>query len=303
MIIIHENVLGNPNEEIEVTMDNFIKELKADGVDIKKVSYRNKTIFVYTEEDYAYVTALLDHDYPEEKQMGIRVAIQLEDGVNYDIPDPVITNEDVDKTDDAEEILLEDEPNYPEDNIIDALQVLGYTFKGSEVDGRVMFKNPDNKTTYFDDFADAQDFIINMYLNNKSDNDYKWAYDVLIGDKSFDDYWTYDYDITESLNSSDKLTLDDLKEYTILVQGMFNNNTQRDDCVYALEKLDIPYIAVNNGNMKYWLAEDDEDVATIIKTIKKYGQAVKHPITPEKWDRFKTIKVEKYDWDDSYIVK
>lgn len=208
MIIIHEEEVKNPNKDLDAVLDKFVKKLEEENVDIKKVSYRNKTIFVSNKEDYEYVTALLDHDYKEEKKLGVRVAMDIEPGVNLDIPDPVIANEDIDKTDDTEEILLENEPDYPEEQIKDALQVLGYTVKGYEYDGRLITKYGKSGTVYFDDWADAQDFILNMYTNNKTDKEYKWAYDVLVGNKTFDDYWESDNLKTESIMVNGEEVLD-----------------------------------------------------------------------------------------------
>ena len=197
MIIIYEEASKNPNNEIDKLLDDFVDKLEKEDVDIKRVSYHNKTVYVTNKEDYEYVTAFLDHDYKKEKQLGVRVAIDLEPGVNFDVPDPVIANEDIDKTDDTEEILLENEPDYPEEQIKDALQILGYTVKGYEYDGRLITKYGKSNTVYFDDWTDAQDFILNMYENDKTDEEYRWAYDVLVGNKTFDDYQESDYELTK----------------------------------------------------------------------------------------------------------
>lgn len=87
------------------------------------------------------------------------------------------------------EVLVEEELIYPVEQIQDALQVLGYVFKGFETDGRLITQYNKSGTIYFDNWEDAQDFVLNMYTNNKSDNDYKWAYLVLTGEKTFDEYW------------------------------------------------------------------------------------------------------------------
>lgn len=302
MIIIHEEIVKNPNEEVNKLIDDFVKTLKSDDIDIKEVSYNDKIIFLNSKADYEYATYLLDHEYTKEKQLGIRVGMYMAPGLNYDIPDPVMMDEDLDRNDDSEEILVENEPDYPQEQIEDALRVLGYIFKGYEVDGRLI-TTYNGKTSYFDDFTDAQDFILNMYLNDKDNEEYKWAYDVLVGNKTVDDYWESDYSITESSDSSDKLTLNDLKEYTVLVQGMFDNRTWRDDCIYALEELGVPYITVNRGSMSYWLAKNDKDAEPIIKTIQKHGHAFKNHINSDRWNKFKTIEVVKYDPEDSYAVE
>ena len=208
MIIIHEEIVKNPNEEVNKLIDDFVKTLKADDIDIKEVSYNDKIIFLNNKADYEYATYLLDHEYIKEKQLGIRVGMNMAPGLNYDIPDPVMMDEDLDRNDDSEEILVENEPDYPEERIEDALRVLGYVFKGLEVDGRLITKY-NGKTSYFDDFTDAQDFILNMYLNDKENEEYKWAYDVLVGNKDFDDYWQSDSIIT---SESVKLNEDDYNE-------------------------------------------------------------------------------------------
>ena len=195
MIIIHEEIVKNPNEEVNKLIDDFVKTLKSDDIDIKEVSYNDKIIFLNNKADYEYATYLLDHEYTKEKQLGIRVGMNMAPGLNYDIPDPVMMDEDLDRNDDSEEILVENEPDYPQEQIEDALRVLGYIFKGYEVDGRLITVY-NGKTSYFDDFTDAQDFILNMYLNDKDNEEYKWAYDVLVGNKTIDDYWESDSIIT-----------------------------------------------------------------------------------------------------------
>lgn len=195
MIIIHEEIVKNPNEEVNKLIDDFVKTLKSDDIDIKEVSYNDKIIFLNNKADYEYATYLLDHEYKKEKQLGIRVGMNMAPGLNYDIPDPIMMDEDLDRNDDSEEILVENEPDYPQEQIEDALRVLGYIFKGYEVDGRLITVY-NGKTSYFDDFTDAQDFILNMYLNDKDNEEYKWAYDVLVGNKTIDDYWESDSIIT-----------------------------------------------------------------------------------------------------------
>ena len=208
MIIIHEEIVKNPNEEVNKLIDDFVKTLKSDDIDIKEVSYNDKMIFLNNKADYEYATYMLDYEYKKEKQLGIRVGMYMAPGLNYDIPDPVMMDEDLDRNDDSEEILVENEPDYPQEQIEDALRVLGYIFKGYEVDGRLI-TTYNGKTSYFDDFTDAQDFILNMYLNDKDNEEYKWAYDVLVGNKTIDDYWESDSIIT---SESVKLNEDDYNE-------------------------------------------------------------------------------------------
>lgn len=91
---IYEELPNNPNEVVNDAIDSFVKILKDNDVEVLRISYSDKTIFL-TRKDYIFATDLLDYDYEDYKQLGIRVAVEIEDGIRYDIPDPRLENSGV----------------------------------------------------------------------------------------------------------------------------------------------------------------------------------------------------------------